>query len=144
MNFGTDHLLKPVSITSSGSGIAGENNYLLTCSATIVDPVPLPPNIPTPAFEWFFGPYGNASLPSGASPMATVQSGNTFNSTLQFSLLSQSHSGMYTCRLGVGILANNATITVQGIINFLNVDHNKLIMSPYYNISSTWKHFRPD
>ena len=26
---------------------------------------PLPPNVPSPTFKWFFGPYGNASLPSG-------------------------------------------------------------------------------
>ena len=118
VNFGTDHLSNPVTISSSGSSIAGES-YSLTCSATLVDPVPLPSNIPTPTFEWFFGPNGNASLPSGAIPMATVQTFNTFSSTLQFSLLSQSHSGMYVCRLGVGILSNSAIITVQGTINFL-------------------------
>jgi hypothetical protein len=28
--------------------------------------------------------------------------------------LTQSHSGMYTCRLGAGILANSTTINVQG------------------------------
>ena len=104
-----------MAISSSGSGIAGES-YSLTCSTTLVDPVPLPSDIPTPNFEWFFGPNGNASLPFGAAPMATVQSGNTYRSTLQFSLLSQFHSGRYTCRLGVGILANSATINVQGII----------------------------
>ena len=114
----------PVTITSSGSGIAGES-YSLTCSATLVDPVPLPSNIPSPTFEWFFGPNGHTSLPSGVAHIPTVQSGNTINSTLQFSLLSQSHSGMYTCRLGAGILVNNATISVQGTINYLNVNHYK-------------------
>ena len=113
MNFGTHHL-SPVIIFSTGSDIAGES-YTLTCSATLVDPVPLPSNIPTPNFEWFFGLNGNASLPFGAAPTpTTVQSGHTYSSALQFPLLSQSHSGMYTCRLGVGSLANSATINVQG------------------------------
>ena len=101
-------------ISSSGSGIAGES-YSLTCSATLVDPVPLPSNIPTPTFEWFFGPNSNASLPSGVIPMATILgSGNTYITSLQFPLLAQSHTGMYTCRLGVGILANSTVITVNG------------------------------
>ena len=134
VDFGTNHLSNPVTISSSGSSIAGES-YSLTCSATLVDPVPLPSNIPTPTFEWFFGPNGNASFPSGTVPMATVQTFNTFSSTLQFSLLSQSHSGMYACRLGVGILSNSATITVQGTINFFNVITN-LIMPPYYLYST--------
>ena len=115
MNFGIDHLSKPVTIFSSDSAIA-EENYSLTCSATLVDPVPLPSNIPTPNFEWFFGPNGDASLPSDVVLPITVESENTFNSTLHVSILSQSHSGMYTCRLGAGSLSNSATINVQGMI----------------------------
>ena len=89
------------------------------CSATLVDPVPLPLNIPTPHFEWFFGPNGNASLPSDVTPMVTILgSGNTYTSTLQFSLLSQSHAGMYRCRLGVGILASSIMVTVNGKFNY--------------------------
>ena len=115
MNFGIDHLSKPVTISSSGSAIAGES-YSLTCSATLVDPIPLPSNIPTPNFEWFFGPNGDASLPSGAVSVSTgcLQDSHTFTSSLQFSPLAQCHTGMYTCRLGVGILANSAMITVNG------------------------------
>ena len=115
MNFGIDELSKPVSISSSGSGVARES-YMLTCSATLVDPVPLPSNIPTPNFEWLFGPNGDASLPLGIAPPVTIESENTFTSTLYFSILSQSHSGMYTCRFGAGSLSNSATINVQGIL----------------------------
>ena len=115
VDFGIDYLSKPVTISSTGSAIAGES-YSLTCSATLVDPVPLPSNIPTPNFEWLFGPNGNASLPSGVALPITIESGNTFTSTLHFSILGQSHSGMYTCRLGAGVLANSTIINVQGIV----------------------------
>ena len=115
MNFGIDHLSKPVTISSTGSGIAGES-YMLTCSATLFDPIPLPSNIPTPNFEWLFGPNGDASLPFGVALPVTVESENTFTSTLHFSILSQSNSGMYTCRLGAGRLSNSAIINVQGIL----------------------------
>ena len=113
MNFGVDHLSKPVIISSSGSAIVGKS-YSLTCSATLVDPIPLPSNIPTPNFEWLFGPNGDAALPFGTALPVTVKSENTFTSTLHFSILNQSHSGKYTCRLGAGVLVNNATINVQG------------------------------
>ena len=118
-----------MTIVSSGSGIAGES-YSLTCSATLVDPVPLPSNIPAPNFEWFLGPNGNAPLPSGVAPMSTsLQNSHTYTSSLQFSPLTQCHAGMYTCRLGVGILANSIMITVNGksidivVIISLNYDH---------------------
>ena len=89
---------------------------MLTCSATLVDPVPLPSNIPTPNFEWFFGPNGNALLPSGAVSISTnyLENSHTYTSSLQFSPLAQCHTGMYTCRLGAGTLANSAMITVNG------------------------------
>ena len=127
MNFGIDHLSKPVTISSTGSGVAGES-YVLTCSATLVDPVPLPSNIPTPNFEWFFGPNGDASLPSGAVSISTnyLQNSHIYTSSLQFSPLAQCHTGMYTCRLGAGILANSAMITVNG--KFVN-PHQLLLQS---------------
>ena len=137
VDFAVNRFINPVNISSFGSDIAGES-YSLTCSATLVDPVPLPSNIPTPTFEWFFGPNGNASLPSGVTPTATtLSSGYTYSSTLSFSLLTQSHSGVYTCRLGVGILANNNTIVVKGILNFSADIHNE-IMSLFTCTSSTW------
>ena len=100
-----------MTISPTGStGTAGET-YSLTCSATIT-PNPLPSDVPSPNFEWFFGPT-NSSLPSGVTLMA-ANSGNTYTSTLQFSPLSQSHAGMYTCRLGGNQrLAASATITVN-------------------------------
>ena len=106
-----------VSISSSGSTTAGET-YSLTCSATL-NPYrnpPLPdPNIPSPTFEWFFGPNGNTPLPSGVTPMPTVLNSGTYTSTLQFSPLTQSHTGNYTCQLGAGSLLNSAMVTVNGI-----------------------------
>ena len=106
-----------VAISPSGSAIAGEI-YSLTCSATLFpnSNPPLPdPNIPSPTFEWFFGPNGNSPLPSGLTPTPTVLNGDTYTSTLQFSPLSQSHSGNYTCRLGAGSLVNNAMLIVNCI-----------------------------
>ena len=114
VDFGVNHLPNPVIISSSGSGIPGKN-YSLACSATLVDPTPLPSNIPTPNFEWFFGPNGNASLPSGVTPMVTtLGSGYVYTSSLQFSVLIESHAGKYTCQLGVGVLANSTTVIVKG------------------------------
>ena len=107
-----------VTISPSGSTTAGET-YSLTCSATL-NPnrnPPLPdPNIPSPTFEWFFGPNGNDPLPfASMTTPATNVSGGTYTSTLQFSPLGQSHEGMYTCRLGAGSLVNSAMVTVNGM-----------------------------
>ena len=102
----------PVTITASGgsnTGIAG-TSFSLVCSAT----VETQPDTPTPNFDWFFGP-NNGSLPSGATPMATIM-GNTYTSTLQFSPLQESHAGMYTCRLGSNArLAVNASVSVASM-----------------------------
>ena len=99
----------PVTITASGgsnTGIAG-TSFSLVCSATVETKT----DTPTPNFDWFFGT--NNSLPSGATPVATVM-GNTYTSTLQFSPLQESHAGMYTCRLGSNArLAVNAMVTVN-------------------------------
>ena len=106
---------------SAVPSIAGEV-YSLTCSATLEHRNPtLPdPKIPPPTFEWFFGPNGNIPLPqSGVTPMETVLNNITYTSTLQFSPLSQSHTGMYTCRLGAGSLVNS---------HMLQVDGNNIIM----------------
>ena len=118
MDFGADFRVPPVTISPSGStGTAGET-YSLTCSTILnSDSTPLPSEVPSPTFEWFFGP-SNSSLPSGVtSPMGTTfNSINTYTSTLQFSPLSQSHAGMYTCQIGPGRLANHAMVTVNGMI----------------------------
>jgi hypothetical protein len=106
----------PVNITLSPSGptIAGDTVSLM-CSATLVDPVPLPTNVPCPMFEWFFGQNGSAPLPSGVTSRANV-SGYTFTSTLLFPPLNESHTGMYTCRIGAGTLASSRVISIDGML----------------------------
>ena len=104
-----------MNIYSSGSGTAGEE-FSLTCSAslTIKGNSQQSSDIPSMPFEWFFGP-NKASIPSGVTPMA-INNGDTYTSTLQFSPLSQSHAGNYTCRLGAGrLLVNSTMVTVNGI-----------------------------
>ena len=105
-----------MTISLSGSATAGEIASL-TCSATLISGrnLPLPdPNIPSPTFEWFYGPNGNAPLPSDLTPTPTVLNSGTYTSTLQFSPLSQSHTGNYICQLGAGSLVNNAMVTING------------------------------
>ena len=58
-------------------------------------------------------------IPSGVTPVPTVMSSSsnstidTYTSTLQFTPLTQSHEGMYTCRIGAGVLTNSAIVTVN-------------------------------
>jgi hypothetical protein len=83
---------------------------------TLISPLPLPSNVPPPSFEWFYGPHGNASLPSGVTPTATVEmSGNIYSSTLLFPTLTESHAGNYTCRFGAGRLTNSTEVSVNGM-----------------------------
>ena len=102
-------------ISPSGfTGTAGET-YSLMCSATLTPGfIPFPSDVPSPTFEWLFGP-NNSSLPSGvSSPMGTTfDNVGAYTSTLQLSPLSESYAGMYTCRLGPGRLANHAMVTVN-------------------------------
>jgi hypothetical protein len=118
VNFGTNHSDNPVTISASGPSIAG-STFSLTCSVILIDPLPLPSNVPPPSFEWFYGPHGNASLPSGVTPTETVPNYNcmTYASTLKFSpALYESHAGKYTCQLGAGRLMNSTVISVDGMI----------------------------
>ena len=109
-----------ISPSGSSSGSPGDD-FSLTCSATTINNSPLPSNVPSLTFGWFYGLSGNASLPFGVTPMATVSSnGNTYTSTLQFSSLNQSHAGMYTCRLGAGRLVNSTNVSVNGTLIFFN------------------------
>ena len=106
-----------VIISSYGSSTAGET-FSLICSAILYpnQNPPLPyPSIPSPTFEWFYGPDGNASLPSGLTSGATIFNGSTYTSKFEFSPLHQSFTGNYTCRLGAGNLVNSNILTVNGI-----------------------------
>ena len=98
-----------MTITPSVSGIGTIGKmFTLSCSVNIT-PNPPPEDVPSPSYEWFYGPTNN-SLPSGVTVSnVTVSnvivsnvtnSSNTYTSTLQFSPMLVSHAGMYTCRLG--------------------------------------------
>ena len=125
MNFGRDHTVPPVTISPSGtSTVTAGETFSLMCSTTLLDPIPLPDDVPRPTYQWYFGPNGNAPLPSGVTPMPTVNGsgvpfqGNPtliFTGTLQFSPLSLCHTGMYTCRIGGARLASSALVTVNGM-----------------------------
>ena len=75
--------------------------FTLECCVTI-DPYPLPQNVPPPRFEWFYGlTMESISEGSGVTVSSTaVRDGHTYSSFLNFSSLQESHTGLYTCRLG--------------------------------------------
>ena len=107
--------------TGSTAATAGQRDYSLTCSATLFElsHIISRSDVPPPNFQWSFDGSTSLSLPSGVTAMPTVMSSSsstneTYTSTLQFSPLSQSHAGMYTCRLGAGRLVNSVMVTVNG------------------------------
>ena len=105
---------------ATSTGTVGEP-FAVECSVDIT-PNPLPQNVPTPSFEWFFGGLTNTSLPSGVTVSDVTNSGNTYTSTLQFSPLTQCHEGMYTCRLGGNErLTANTVITVDNGITYCSI-----------------------
>ena len=134
VDFGVNHAISPVNIFDSqettshiiSSSTAWETSYSLVCSTLLVTPIPLPSDIPTPIFQWFYGSHGNSALPSGVTPSNTTSrmsinpNGTTYTSTLHFPRLSQClHTGTYTCKIGAGSLANRTLVSVnwtQGII----------------------------
>ena len=123
VNFGFRYDIDPVTIspsTGSTATTAGQRHYSLTCSVTLFEPshLDLTSGVPSPNFQWSFD---GTSLPSGVTAMPTVMNSSnstseTYTSTLQFSPLSQSHAGMYTCRVGAGSLMNRAMVTMDGMI----------------------------
>ena len=138
MNFGITFDASQVTISPSGPGVVG-NFFTLRCSATLISPIPLPSNVSSPNFEWFFGPNGNAPLPSGVTPMATaLKSDHIYSSTLQFSLtLNESHAGNYTCRLGAGRLVNWTIVSVDGMQYYCNAFINiDIIMHITHQVQS--------
>ena len=141
-------------ISSYDSSTAGKT-YSLICSATLYpnrNP-PLPDSsIPSPTFEWFYGPDGNAPLPSGLTSETTMFNSSTYTSKLAFSPLYQSHTGNYTCRLGAGNLVNSNMLTVTGkyigsiiimwdrlvyTLNFISNNNIIIIIVPSLNLSVT-------
>ena len=105
-----------VTITSESSvpdtGTAGKM-FTLNCSVDIL-PIPLSEDVPSPSFEWFYGPT-NTSLPSGVTVSNVTKSGNIHISALHFFPLQLSHAEMYTCRFGSNErLAANTMVTVNG------------------------------
>ena len=110
-----------VIISSSGLRTAGDM-FSLTCSVNLVDPFPLPSDIPTPRFEWSFN--DTTSLPSDMTPTTMSSStadNRTYTSILHFSPLIQSHIGTYTCRLGAGRLKNSVVVVVEGINSMIKL-----------------------
>ena len=127
-----------VTLHRSGSNtsqkIVGEINFTLSCSAYVMSP--LPDNVPTPSFEWFFGP-DNSSLPSGVTVSNVTNNSNTYTSTLQFSPLQESYSGLYTCRFGGNkrlTVNSNVNITMKGAIQN-NAGHCTCTFTTYYVFS---------
>ena len=125
IRFDVDHVTFSPS-TGSTVPTAGQRDYSLNCSATLfeLDRIFSRSDVPSPNFQWSFD--GSTSLPSGVTAMPTVMSSSnstseTYSSTLQFSPLSQSHAGMYTCRLGPGRLENSVMVTVDGMIITIKV-----------------------
>ena len=104
----------PIILSPSGKSIAGKI-FSLKCSATLISPVPFPSNVPSPTFEWFYGPHGNGSLPSSVTPTATLNYFTYSSTLLFFPTLNESHAGNYTCRLGPGRLASSTEISVDSM-----------------------------
>jgi hypothetical protein len=92
-----------VSPSDPTTKITGEI-FSLVCSADIY---PLATHGQLLIFEWLFG---NSSLPSGVS---VTKSGNsTYTSTLKLPPLDETHTGVYTCR--IGYTAVSTAISVEG------------------------------
>lgn len=100
-----------MTITPPGSiaAIAGET-ITLECSTDItpsLEPDSLYENATTPNFGWF---YDSNNSSTANVTVTVVKNDSTYTSTLHFSPLLLSHTGLYICRFG-GNRANT-TITV--------------------------------
>ena len=73
---------------------------------------------PTPSFEWFH----NDTLSNRVSRV--TNNSNTYTSTLQFSPLSHSHAGTYTCRVG-----GNARLEATATVNIGNEANIIILLS---------------
>ena len=82
MDIGTIIISSATSIAGSNgvTGIAGDQNITIDCSADIT-PNPLPKDVPSPSFEWFYGPT-STSLPSGVTVSNVTNSSNIYTCLL--------------------------------------------------------------
>ena len=128
-----------VTISHSGSSTAGRISSLV-CSATLIKKLTdshSSQDVPSRPLEWFFGPNGNAPLPSGILSSAILsENGKTYTSTLLFSPLSQSHAGTYTCRIGAGTLVASTEVFANGIIMNFNFDTLYLFINSFTGSST--------
>ena len=127
--------IKEVIISPSRHSLGSPGDlFMLNCSVNFSDnPLSSISDVALPTFMWFFGPNGNASLPSGATPMATVLSSNkVYTSTLQFSPLSQLHTGMYTCQPGAKTLERSANVTVICMHYNYNYNYYACVFDCFY------------
>ena len=106
------------------TGISGETEFTLECSVHVSIPTDDIVTFTALNFEWFFG-QANSLLPSDNIMIShsnhTHRDSNSNNytyiisSTLKFSMLQVSDTGMYTCQLGGNQLqAANINVTVNG------------------------------
>ena len=113
----------PVTITQTFSTYSGDFTILL-CSVNI-SPDPLPTNVPYPTFKWFYGP-NKAVIPARVTQSATIKNGSTYSSSLHFSTLQSSHSGVYSCRLG----GNDELLTNIELFAQCDGKHIKISVTP--------------
>ena len=118
-------LLPGLSITASGSPIAGES-YTLECSAGGSEGT----------FQWLKGPP-DGRIPVVSSGSITISSTST-SSQLQFRPVQQSDNGSYICSASIGglaIMSGPVIITVNGILPVRLSMHARL---SWYEISVTF------
>ena len=99
----------PVSISpSTPTTVTAGETVDLQCSVDIT-PHPLPENTSTPEFEWFFCQTFSQPVTS-----TTTNNGSTYTSTVQFTSVSESDGGTYTCRLrGNHRTAVTTSVTIE-------------------------------
>ena len=106
-----------VIITPTSPILAINGMDLTLRSLADITPNPLPQNVSSPYFEWFFS---NTSLPPDVTVSHVINSGNSYISTLQFSPLQLNHTGTYRCRLGGNErLAANVVVIANGTISLV-------------------------
>ena len=104
-----------ISISPAGPIIkASQESFSLNCSLPFSNP--LPQGVSTPKLEWFFN-SANSIFPHGVMMSNTTSmTGNVSISSLNFSPLLESHTGIYMCQIeGNGRQVATIMITVFSI-----------------------------